>query len=578
MKLLPLTALICLIAWWCERGSEPEYSIWKLRTERQQAQSVVVVGVTVLDGKVLVAIPEAAWNRRKALRVLPTGTFTKAINVSVQGADVEVLEVALEETYWRVWLGFFSAELVGKVVMTDQIKADLIFGYDPQGRSGAGTSLPEGGVSSELEARFRQIEDGLRSMRDALHAPLSTWPRSGRGSTSTSSRHRRGGARRDGPGQVTPLLQSRVPTRRRKEMGGRRPHPRCGGTGGSATHQAGQTHHDGEERKAGTRARRHLGPGRRRWVCALIRQHAQQSSSFAIFADFTAGRPQADPPGDRRISAGGLAANFSSSGCRQSGGDSARVAGTSQPHPELSNHSEVCVVPGRHRGLLTSRTCRRSASPSCLEQTAAGCWPTKRSWRTHLPSPHLDIALWGSLSLSLAGFSGRTLHAPAEGPCGVLGEEVQVGPRQELLHGGGGRQGQKQAWNSMHRWILNSGGFFFFPAIQLSEVGRLHRGHGFPDLAHTSPISLWTATRTDFTIQTATTTPPDHAVRCRRKAVNLLVVLLNWLHVKKVAIGPDSCRVGAPLNRLQHPAVIFVLRWDGGVWNRKSPRHGADCQ
>lgn len=47
----------------------------------------------------------------------------------------------------------------------------------------------------------------------------------------------------------------------------------------------------------------------------------------------------------------------------------------------------------------------------------------------------------------------------------------------------------------MHRWILNSGGFFFFPAIQLSEVGRLHRGHGFPDLAYTSPISLWTATR-----------------------------------------------------------------------------------
>lgn len=142
---------------------------------------MVVVGVTVLDGKVSVAIPEAAWNRRKALRVLPTGTFTKAINVSVQGADVEVLEVALEETYWRVWLGFFSAELVGKVVMTDQIKADLIFGYDPQGRSGAGTSLPEGGgvirARSPLSSdrRWPTLHAG-RSTCSAVHlASIRAW-------------------------------------------------------------------------------------------------------------------------------------------------------------------------------------------------------------------------------------------------------------------------------------------------------------------------------------------------------------------------------------------------------------------
>ena len=188
----PLQLRDCLVVQ--EGECDPEYSIGELQIEGQPGQSLAVVGVATIGDRVLVAIPEAAWNRRKALRVLPVGSLTKAINVSVQCAYAEERDTQLDETYVRTWLGFLNEEFVEQVTFPERVEADLVFGHDPRGRalvpfgealyavandhfafvtaeSGAGAL--EGGdkIAPELEARFSQIEAGIRAIQDALRSP-----------------------------------------------------------------------------------------------------------------------------------------------------------------------------------------------------------------------------------------------------------------------------------------------------------------------------------------------------------------------------------------------------------------------
>ena len=162
----PLQLRDCLVVQ--EGECDPEYSIGELQIEGQPGQSLAVVGV-----------------------VLPAGSLTKAINVSVQCAYAEERDTQLDETYVRTWLGFLNEEFVERVNFPER---DLVFGHDPRGRalvpfgealyavandhfafvtaeSGAGAFDGGDKIAPELEARFSQIEAGIRAIQDALRSP-----------------------------------------------------------------------------------------------------------------------------------------------------------------------------------------------------------------------------------------------------------------------------------------------------------------------------------------------------------------------------------------------------------------------
>ena len=108
----------------------------------------------------------------------------------------------------------------------------------------------------------------------------------------------------------------------------------------------------------------------------------------------------------------------------------------------------------------------------------------------------------------------------------------------------------------MHRWILQSGGpFASFLHSSFVRAASSIAATAFHIWPMPIPFRQEHSYKEETFDQPAGATTSHHQVRCRRKAVNLLVALLNWLHLRKVPTCPESCRIGVTLNRLQRATV-----------------------
>ena len=72
--------------------------------------SVAVISVTLVDDRVLVALPDSAWNRLKRDRVIPATALQKPVRVEVQSCSESDRARPLGEPDLRLWLGLLGTK------------------------------------------------------------------------------------------------------------------------------------------------------------------------------------------------------------------------------------------------------------------------------------------------------------------------------------------------------------------------------------------------------------------------------------------------------------------------------------
>ncbi len=93
--------------------------------------AINLIPVAEIEGSLLVAVPEAAWSRTVADRMLPKRALTRVVGVEVLIAYAEVPEEVLqEEEPMKLWVGYLEKGLAGKVVRgeLEEVSADVVIG------------------------------------------------------------------------------------------------------------------------------------------------------------------------------------------------------------------------------------------------------------------------------------------------------------------------------------------------------------------------------------------------------------------------------------------------------------------
>ena len=88
--------------------------------------SIVVVGISE-DGKVLVAFPQKAWNRRAQSRLLPPNSITRGLCLEVGVCEAESRRELILGAACKVWLGWLNPSLLTTVDFDSEEEVDHPF-------------------------------------------------------------------------------------------------------------------------------------------------------------------------------------------------------------------------------------------------------------------------------------------------------------------------------------------------------------------------------------------------------------------------------------------------------------------
>ena len=97
-------------------------------------RSIAIILVTEFEDRVVVALPQKAWNKTVAKRVMQPGPFTKALQVEVtRAASLEARDQAGAGTM-KIWVGLLSRAIAEQVVFDSESGPDIVF-VNPQGEA-----------------------------------------------------------------------------------------------------------------------------------------------------------------------------------------------------------------------------------------------------------------------------------------------------------------------------------------------------------------------------------------------------------------------------------------------------------
>ena len=174
--------------------STTHYSVAHLTyVSAEELHAVNLVPIAIHSDKLLVAFPQAVWNRLVARRMLPERALSRAILVEVLTAYEDQPEESTEEIM-KLWIGLLDPRLVSAVrpgpgvdVVADVFKEDVVMGRTliPFGPSlvevseehfafhsaeGERAPEPEEAPGDHMEARMQEIEKGMRVVQESLAA------------------------------------------------------------------------------------------------------------------------------------------------------------------------------------------------------------------------------------------------------------------------------------------------------------------------------------------------------------------------------------------------------------------------
>ena len=101
-------------------------------TSSTDVTTVHAMAVGNVGGKLLVALPSTAWNRKVARRVVPSGMFTKVFAAEVAAVALQDRSSALEGQTLRIWLGTCAPASEHLLVASEE-EPDVPFGLLPDG-------------------------------------------------------------------------------------------------------------------------------------------------------------------------------------------------------------------------------------------------------------------------------------------------------------------------------------------------------------------------------------------------------------------------------------------------------------
>ena len=97
-------------------GVKPDYSLVHLTAEQRGEHRVInLVPVAVHEDRLLVAVPESAWNRAVAKRLLPPKALSKPILIEVPLASWEEPDSIIEGEFGKVWVGYLDPKLANQL-------------------------------------------------------------------------------------------------------------------------------------------------------------------------------------------------------------------------------------------------------------------------------------------------------------------------------------------------------------------------------------------------------------------------------------------------------------------------------
>ena len=158
-------------------GSDPnfEYPVLILRSDSPE-KCCECVAISRIDGKILLAVPDPAWHRRKDRRTIASAALTKVVRVTVASCPLLARDSPEADPSLKVWLGVLAADLEASLV-DDEIAA-IRFPADTAGSPlvpyapamvavaqdhFAFVTAQEGGQPS-TQQRLTKLEDGLEQI------------------------------------------------------------------------------------------------------------------------------------------------------------------------------------------------------------------------------------------------------------------------------------------------------------------------------------------------------------------------------------------------------------------------------
>lgn len=100
----------------------------------EPAVRCAVVAVGVVEGALLVAVPSAAWHRKKVKRKIATDALRRVVSVEVVAGDVSDRSVPDRECTFGIVLGLLKADLEDDITY-DVGELDIGFPQDSMGLS-----------------------------------------------------------------------------------------------------------------------------------------------------------------------------------------------------------------------------------------------------------------------------------------------------------------------------------------------------------------------------------------------------------------------------------------------------------
>ncbi|CAK9095183.1 unnamed protein product, partial [Durusdinium trenchii] len=150
--------------------------------------STSVISVSLVDNRVLVALPEPAWSRLKRERALPPGALRKAVRVDLQSCSEEDRLQPVGELDLRVWLGLLAEEYEDLAIFQSEEEPVISFPLNAEGRpvlpyarslvavardhftflsAESGLGQPEGG-GTVSESRLANLEKSVQDIMNKL--------------------------------------------------------------------------------------------------------------------------------------------------------------------------------------------------------------------------------------------------------------------------------------------------------------------------------------------------------------------------------------------------------------------------
>ena len=175
------------------------YELLHLPITREDLVTAVnlVLVAQVADSKLLVAVPEAAWSRTVAERMLPRNGLQKAILIDVNGAYLSDPETELTDQTVQLWVGVLDLKLARRVRVGAHLQpeadvyrpvdgGEILMPYGPAlaevaedhfvFMSAGSETAAEGGelkLASEVKERFGKIESAIGSLQDFIQTQFA---------------------------------------------------------------------------------------------------------------------------------------------------------------------------------------------------------------------------------------------------------------------------------------------------------------------------------------------------------------------------------------------------------------------